>query len=136
MKNILFALFALVTVNNFAQQDKSISMWYQSPMMYNAGSVATGAEDLGFFTNFRMQWLPLTKMRTNVLNANFKIPDGFMGSNNFGLGLNVMQDVTAGGIDNLSYTTNMISIPINYTMALDNRNKLSIGVSPGYIQQR
>ena len=52
MKNILFALFALVTVSNFAQQDKSISMWYQSPMMYNAGSVATGAEDFGFFTNF------------------------------------------------------------------------------------
>ena len=135
MKNILITLLTFITLTSVAQQDKSISMWYQSPMMYNAGSVATGAEDFGFFTNFRMQWLPLTKMRTNVLNANFKIPDGFMGSNNFGLGLNVMQDVTAGGVNNLSYTTNMISIPINYTLALDNRNKLSLGVSPGFIQQ-
>ena len=131
MKKIIFALFIAVSGIAFSQQDKSISMWYQSPMMYNPGSVATGAEDFGFFTNCRLQWLPLTKMRTNILNANFKIPDGFMGSNNFGIGLNVMNDVTG----DLGFSTNTISIPINYTLALDNRNKLSVGVSPGFYQQ-
>ena len=52
MKNILITLLAFITVTSVAQQEKSISTWYQSPMMYNAGSVATGAEDFGFFTNF------------------------------------------------------------------------------------
>lgn len=104
-------------------------------MMYNPGTVATGAEDFGFFMNHRMQWLQLTKMRTEVLNANFKIPDGFMGSNNFGIGINAMQDVTAGGENNLNYTTMSFALPINYTLALDRSNKLSIGISPGFIQQ-
>ncbi|MEJ6589167.1 MAG: PorP/SprF family type IX secretion system membrane protein [Crocinitomicaceae bacterium] len=133
MKKIVFAFFALVIGNVFSQQDKSISMWYHSPMMYNAGSIATGQEDFGFFTNFRYQWLAVSDkpIRTNIINASFKIPDGFLGTNNFGIGLNVMNDQTG----TLGFTTNTISVPINYTLALDRRNKLSIGISPGFYQQ-
>ena len=108
-------------------------MWYHSPMMYNAGSIATGQEDFGFFTNFRSQWSTLSDkpLRTNILNASFKIPDGFLGTNNFGIGLSVMNDQTG----TLGFMTNTVSVPINYTLALDRRNKLSIGISPGFYQQ-
>ena len=90
MKKIAFVIILLGANQVFAQQDKSMSMWSQSPMMYNAGSVATGEEDYSFFTNFRYQWFTVGEkpMRTNILNASFKIPDGFLGSNNFGIGIN------------------------------------------------
>ena len=70
-------------------------------------------------------------MRTNILNASFKIPDGFLGSNNFGIGINAINDQTG----DIGLTTTAVSIPINYTMSLDRRNKLSVGVSPGFYQQ-
>ena len=101
-----------------------MSMWSQSPMMYNAGSVATGEEDYSFFTNFRYQWFTVGNkpMRTNILNASFKIPDGFLGSNNFGIGNTAANDQTG----DIGFMTTAVSVPINYTMALDRRNKLSV----------
>jgi len=133
MKNSVLILFILSSGLFLAQQDKSVSMWSQSPMMYNAGAVATGEEDISLFTNFRYQWLTVGNqpMRTNILNASFKIPDGFLGSNNFGIGINAVNDKTG----DVGLMTTAISIPINYTMTLDRRNKLSVGISPGYYQQ-
>lgn len=133
MKKIAFVIILLGANQVFAQQDKSMSMWSQSPMMYNAGSVATGEEDYSFFTNFRYQWFTVGEkpMRTNILNASFKIPDGFLGSNNFGIGINAINDQTG----DIGLTTTAVSIPINYTMSLDRRNKLSVGISPGFYQQ-
>ncbi len=133
MKNLILFIFILSASQFLAQQDKSVSMWSQSPMMYNAGAVATGEEDMSFFTNFRYQWFTIGNqpMRTNILNASFKIPDGFLGSNNFGIGINAVNDQTG----DVGLMTTAVSVPINYTMALDRRNKLSVGVSPGFYQQ-
>ena len=133
MKKIALVIILLGAHQAFGQQDKSMSMWSQSPMMYNAGSVATGEEDYSFFTNFRYQWFTVGNkpMRTNILNASFKIPDGFLGSNNFGIGINAVNDQTG----DIGFMTTAVSVPINYTMALDRRNKLSVGVAPGYYQQ-
>ena len=71
VKKIALIIILLGANQVFAQQDKSMSMWSQSPMMYNAGSVATGEEDYSFFTNFRYQWFTVGNkpMRTNILNA-------------------------------------------------------------------
>ncbi|NBR13893.1 MAG: type IX secretion system membrane protein PorP/SprF [Flavobacteriales bacterium] len=136
MKNIYFAtVLTLLSGNIFGQQDKSLSVWYQSPVLYNAGAVATGEEDFSFFTNFRSQWLTIPEpgigMRTNTLAAEFKIPDGFKGANNFGIGLNVLNDQTGSA----KLMTTNVSIPINYTLALDRKNKISIGISPGFYSQ-
>ena len=124
MKNLILFIFILSATQLFAQQDKSVSMWSQSPMMYNSGAVATGEEDMSFFTNFRYQWFTVGNqpMRTNILNASFKIPDGFLGSNNFGIGINAVNDQTG----DVGLMTTAVSVPINYTMALDRRNKLSV----------
>ena len=133
MKKIALVIILLGAHQVYGQQDKSMSMWSQSPMMYNAGSVATGEEDYSFFTNFRYQWFTVGNkpMRTNILNASFKIPDGFLGSNNFGIGINAVNDQTG----DIGFMTTAVSVPINYTMTLDRRNKLSVGVAPGFYQQ-
>ena len=136
MKNIYIAtVFSLLSVSVFTQQDRNISTWYQSPVLYNPAAVATGEEDFGFFTNFRSQWLTIPEpgigLRTNTLTAEFKIPDGFSGSNNFGIGLNALNDQTGSA----KLMTTNISIPINYTLSLDRNNKVSIGIAPGFYQQ-
>ena len=133
MKKIAIIILCIGFGKFYAQQDKSISMWSQSPMMYNAGAVATGEEDYSFFTNFRYQWFTVGNkaMRTNILNASFKIPDGFLGTNNFGIGINAVNDQTG----DIGFMTTAVSVPINYTIALDKRNKLSVVVSPGFYQQ-
>lgn len=136
MKNIYIAsLFSLLTASVFSQQDRNISTWYQSPVLYNPAAVATGDEDFGFFTNFRSQWLTIPEpgigLRTNTLTAEFKIPDGFSGNNNFGIGLNALNDQTGSA----KLMTTNISIPINYTLSLDRNNKVSIGIAPGFYQQ-
>ena len=136
MKNIYIAtVFSLLSASVFTQQDRNISTWYQSPVLYNPAAVATGEEDFGFFTNFRSQWLTIPEpgigLRTNTLTAEFKIPDGFSGSNNFGIGLNALNDQTGSA----KLMTTNISIPINYTLSLDRNNKVSIGIAPGFYQQ-
>lgn len=136
MKKVLaFIVCSSLSISAYCQHDKNLSIWYISPVLYNPGAISTGVEDYSFTTNFRSQWPTIPEpglgMRTNTLNAEFKIPDGLMGSNNFGVGLNVLNEQT--GVANLM-TTN-VSIPINYTLQLDKRNKLSLGVSPGYFQQ-
>lgn len=124
-----------LSMATFAQQDKNLSIWYQSPVLYNPGAVATGAEDFSFTTNFRSQWLTIPEigigMRTNTLNAEFKISDGLKGKNNFGIGLNALNEQTGTA----KLMTSNITIPINYTLQLDRRNKISIGLSPGFYQQ-
>ncbi|MFM7682135.1 MAG: PorP/SprF family type IX secretion system membrane protein [Bacteroidota bacterium] len=130
----LYSIFAISSLT-FGQQDKNLSIWYQTPVLYNPGAVSTGEEDYSFTTNFRSQWLTIPEpgigMRTNTLNAEFKIRDGLMGTNNFGIGLNVLNDQTGDA----KLMTTSVSVPINYTMQLDKRNKLSIGLSPGFYQQ-
>jgi type IX secretion system PorP/SprF family membrane protein len=106
-------------------------------MIYNPAAVATGQNDMSFFANHRSQWLTVPDagigMRTNFINGEFKVKEsGSLGNtNSFGMGFSVLSDQT--GTANL--TTFSFSIPINYTIGLDRRNKLSIGMSPGFIQQ-
>ena len=132
-KIILFSATALCFLQVNAQQDKNISAWYQSQVLYNPAAVATGAEDYSIFTNYRSQWLtvPEAGMRTNTLNAEFKIRDGAMSRNSFGVGISAMNDQTGDA----SFMTTSVSIPFNYTIALDRNNKFSVGLTPGFYQQ-
>lgn len=119
-----------------AQHDRLISNWSQSQMIYNPAAVAVSGADMSFFTNHRSQWLAIPEMgigmRSNYLNGEFRIKEeGLANSNNFGVGFSVLSDQT--GTANLS--TLSFSIPINYTIALDRQNSLSVGLSPGFIQQ-
>ena len=134
MKKVILTLFLLVSANALlAQQGYNSSQWNQAPSLFNAGSVATGNEDYSFFTNFRFQYFTIegAPMRTNTLSTEFKFSDGAYSKNNFGVGLNVINDQTG---DNKLMTT-AVTIPVNYTIQLDQRNKLSVGVAPGFYMQ-
>jgi type IX secretion system PorP/SprF family membrane protein len=134
MKKIITLLIVLMVVAPvIGQQGYNSSVWMQSPSLFNAGAVASGTEDYSFFTNCRLQYLTLTgaPMRTNTLATGFKISDGAFSDNNFGIGLNLVNDQSG---DNKLMTTS-INIPINYSIRMDEYNKLSVGVSPGlYLQ--
>ena len=133
----ILSITALLALSAHAQHDRLISNWSQSAMIYNPAAVATGQNDMSFFANHRSQWLTVPDigigMRTNFINGEFKVKEsGSLGNtNSFGMGFSVLSDQT--GTANL--TTFSFSIPINYTIGLDRRNKLSIGMSPGFIQQ-
>jgi type IX secretion system PorP/SprF family membrane protein len=134
MKKIIIVLILFITASPLmAQQGYNSSLWMQSPALFNPGAVASGSEDYSFFTNCRLQYLTVdgSMMRTNTLSTGFKISDGAYSKNNFGIGLNLVND-QAG--DNKLMTT-AITIPINYSIQMDDRNKLSVGIAPGiYLQ--
>lgn len=136
-RKLILSFSALIALSANAQHDRLISNWNQSAVIYNPAAVALGQNDMSFFVNHRSQWLTVPDMgvgmRTNYLNGEFKVKEsGSLGStNSFGMGFNVLSDQT--GSANL--TTLSVSIPINYTIGLDRHNRLSIGMSPGFIQQ-
>lgn len=134
MKKIITLITIIIlTVSASAQQAYNSSVWMQSPALFNPGAVASGAEDYSFFTNCRLQYLAMDgmMMRTNTLSMGFKISDGAYSKNNFGIGLNVINDQSG---DN-KLMTNAITIPINYSIQMNDYNKVSLGVAPGvYLQ--
>lgn len=134
--NVFLALALTATLSATAQHDRIISNWSQSQMIYNPGAVATGNSDMSFFSNHRSQWLTVPEaglgIRSNFINGEFKIKeDGLASGNNFGIGFSILSDQS--GAANLN--TLSVSLPLNYTLALDRQNKLSIGIAPGFIQQ-
>jgi hypothetical protein len=116
IKKIVFLAVLGITHIASSQYAYNSSLFYQTPALFNVASVATGTEDFSFCTAFKMQNLTMsgTPMRTNALIGEFKISDGPMSKNNFGLG----------------FTVNM---PISYTMQLNQFSKFSVGASPGMI---
>jgi type IX secretion system PorP/SprF family membrane protein len=112
-----------------AQQDRHYSMWSESQSLINAGSIGMMAEDIRLLVNYRTQWLtgsgqPFTS-GTFLIDTKFKTRNSF---NTFGLGLNITNDLTGDA----RVTTNTIALPLAYSIALDRKNYLSIGLTPGY----
>ncbi|MBM3452086.1 MAG: type IX secretion system membrane protein PorP/SprF [Bacteroidetes bacterium] len=134
MKTILVGLFVVIFSLKFsAQQENHSSNWYFSNALINPAATATDGSNYSFYSNFRMQYFTVggAPMRTNSVSAEMKIPDQAGGNNNFGVGLNFYNDQTGDA----RLLTNSISIPINYTIQVDFQNKLSVGLSPGFITQ-
>jgi type IX secretion system PorP/SprF family membrane protein len=130
-KNLInICVLTLIGSATYAQQDRHFSMWNESPSVLNPGATAVMDEDLRFFTNFRMQWLSLTgeAFRTNSFGIDAKL---FKKNNNhLGIGVNFTNDATG----DLKFTTNLISVPINYTLEADKNLFFSLGVAPGLFQ--
>jgi type IX secretion system PorP/SprF family membrane protein len=114
-----------------AQQDRHFSMWNEQPSAINAGATAVMDEDIRLVTNFRMQWLSLTgeAFRTNSFGVDAKLFKN--GNNHLGIGVNFINDATG----DMRLTSNIVSVPINYTLEADKNLLFSIGVAPGFFQQ-
>jgi len=131
IKKIVFLAVLGITHVASSQYAYNSSLFYQTPALFNVASVATGAEDFSFCTAFKMQNLTMsgTPMRTNALIGEFKISDGPMSKNNFGIGFTVKNEQT--GESKLMATE--VNVPISYTMQLNQFSKFSVGASPGMI---
>lgn len=131
--NILYTALTFITMGNaIAQQDRHLSLWNESTSFLNPGSVAAMDADLRFVSNFRMQWMGLegNAFRTNTFGLEAKL---FKQRNEscLGVGLNFTNDQTG----DMKVSSNLLSIPINYTIAADDNLFFSIGLAPGFYQQ-
>jgi len=115
-----------------AQQDKHYSMWNESQSSLNAGAVGMMDEDVRFLANYRMQWLTLSGQAftsgTFSLDSKIKINNSF---NTVGVGVNFTNDLTG----DTRITSNVISVPLAFNVALDKRNYVSMGFAPGFYMQ-
>jgi len=121
------------SVNTNAQQDKHLSMWTENASMINPATVGVMDEDLRFVSNFRLQWLALTgnPMRTNTFQFDAKLLKDKTTGSHLGIGFNFVNDQTG----DIRLTSNLISVPIAYNIALDKQSFFSIGISPGFYSQ-
>lgn len=133
-KYIISGILTLVwSINLSAQQDKHLTMWTENASMINPAAVGVMDEDIRFLTNFRMQWLSLNgdPMRTNTFSFDAKALKNKTTKSHLGIGLNFTNDQTG----DVRLTSNLISVPIAYTIGLDQNSFLSIGVAPGFYSQ-
>jgi type IX secretion system PorP/SprF family membrane protein len=136
MKGKIFSLIAISTVwsgISLAQQNRHFSMWNEAPSAINPGATAVMDEDIRLFTNFRMQWTSLEGLpfRTNSFGIDAKLMKQKNSQSHLGIGVNFTNDATG----DLKLTTNLISVPINYTIEADKNTLFSIGIAPGFYQQ-
>jgi len=117
----------------FSQQNRHFSMWNEAPSAINPGATAVMDEDIRLFTNFRMQWTSIEGLpfRTNSFGFDAKLMKQKNSQNHLGVGVNFTNDATG----DLKLTTNLISVPINYTIEADKNTLFSIGIAPGFYQQ-
>lgn len=121
------------SMNSIAQQDKHLSMWNENAAQINPAAAGAMGEDIRFLTNFRLQWLPMTGegFRTNTFSVDAKLFKNKSTGSHMGVGLNFVNDATG---DN-RMTSNIISVPIAYTIGLDKQSFLSLGIAPGFYSQ-
>lgn len=134
IKIIISSILTLsCAMNSFAQQDKHLSMWTENLSQINPAAAGVMDEDLRFLSNFRLQWLPLNgnALRTNTFSFDAKLMKNKSSGSHLGIGLNFTNDQTG----DVRLTSNIISVPISYNIAIDKLSSISLGISPGFYSQ-
>lgn len=126
---LLGVLLALSVITN-AQQDQHFSMFSASPVYLNPATAGFAPGDLQLFTNYRLQWMTASDnpYRTFAASADWRM---FEDINFLGAGLIFYNDVA--GVS--QYQTNVVSLPVNYTLQLDKDNRFSVGLQPAFYQR-
>jgi type IX secretion system PorP/SprF family membrane protein len=126
----LFALSIGLTVSVSAQQDKHFSMFAESPVFLNPAAAGFFPGGMQLFTNFRMQWIPVsaTPYRTISAGADWRMFDNgsFMGA-----GVNFYNDFSGDS----KYLINEVTMPINYAIEIARDNHLAVGLQPAWYQR-
>ncbi|MEX1001187.1 MAG: PorP/SprF family type IX secretion system membrane protein [Crocinitomicaceae bacterium] len=135
MKKIfyLFAICAITSVAS-AQQDKHFSMFFANPVQINPAIAGHGLGTVQLFTNFRTQWFTLTSQPFRSISASMdaKLFDRGLSNGFIGAGINFLNDVSGDA----KYSLNIISVPLNYSLELNDHSYLSLGLQPGVYAQR
>lgn len=118
-------------VGAYGQQDQHFSMFTESPVYMNPATAGFIEGDLQVFTNYRLQWSTVSDnpYRTIGASADWKMFD--QGAGYMGAGLVFYNDVA--GVS--QYQTNVIALPVNYTLPVDNKNSISFGLQPAFYQR-
>ncbi|MBL7899145.1 MAG: PorP/SprF family type IX secretion system membrane protein [Crocinitomicaceae bacterium] len=126
----ILSLAGWLTFNASAQQDKHYNMFAESPVYMNPAAAGFFPGSMQLFTNFRMQWLPVsdTPYRTISAATDWRLFDNgsFMG-----MGATFYNDY--GGTS--GYMTNEVTVPINYAIELNRDNHFAIGLQPAWYQR-
>lgn len=130
-KIFIIAISSILAAKVDAQQDKHFSMFAESPIYMNPASAGFFPGGLQMFTNYRMQWMPVSANPYQTISGSvdwrlFDNGGGFMG-----MGVNFYNDVTGDS----RYMTNEVTIPINYAIELSKDNHLAIGLQPAWYQR-
>jgi type IX secretion system PorP/SprF family membrane protein len=128
-----FVVVSLLHVYASGQQDFHFSQWMQNTVALNPSAAGFSESEYRFTTNFRMQWLAMNgaALRTNTFSFDCKPVFSKDYKSNVGVGLNFSNDQTG----DLRLTSNAISVPIAYNLALDENSHFSVGLSPGFISR-
>ena len=119
-----------LAISGFSQQDKHFSMFAESPVYLNPATAGFFPGNLQLFTNFRMQWLPISNnpYRTISGSADWRMFDngGFLGT-----GLSFYNSLSGDS----KYMINEVNFPINYAIMIAKDNHFSIGIQPAWYQR-
>jgi len=133
-KSILIIFIIAVSLTANSQQERHYSMFFANPVQLNPGAAGHSVGSMQIFTNYRTQWFTLTNQPYRSFSAGIdaKILDKVMGNGFVGVGLNFFNDASGDG----KYTMNIISLPLNYSIALSKNTYLAVGVQPGLYAQK
>jgi type IX secretion system PorP/SprF family membrane protein len=135
MKKVLFTfILGAVSLMSSAQQDRHFSMFFANPVLLNPGAAGHGNGSLQAFTSFRTQWFTAsnTAFRSIAAGIDGKMMERSLSNGFIGTGVNFVNDVSGDS----KYTLNVVSVPINYSIQLNETSYLSVGLQPGIYAQR
>ena len=135
MKKIISILSILaVAFFSTAQQDRHFSMFFANPVQLNAGAAGHSDGDMEVFTNYRTQWFTVSAnpFRSYSAGVDAKLFDDKLKNGFIGAGVNFLNDASGDA----KFSLNVIQVPINYTLDLDKKSQLSLGLQPGFYAQR
>jgi type IX secretion system PorP/SprF family membrane protein len=132
-KLILIAIISCISSQAYSQIDKQFSMFAQTKVQINPAAAGFFKAKYKFFTNYRQQWWAILNEPSTTYSASFdtRIYEDQRSGRFMGAGLVFANDITG----DLKYNQLNISVPINYSIRLDDYNTLSGGISPGYFQR-
>jgi type IX secretion system PorP/SprF family membrane protein len=137
MKKILpqFVFAAIIITGITANaQDVGFSQYYDQPFQRNPALSGIFTGDVRVTGSFRNQWQSVTvPYRTYGLSGELKLPANFIESDNFTIGLQLLQDVAGTS----QYKSLQVMPSINYSIPLsqENNSYLSLGFMGGIRQQ-
>lgn len=134
MKKFVISFVAVVvTTMSYSQQDKHYSMFFANPVQINPAAAGHSYGTLQAFTNFRTQWFTMTAnpFRSFSASIDSKLFDRGLSNGFIGAGLTFLNDVSGDG----KYTLNYVTIPINYSLELNDHSYLALGLQPGVYAQ-
>lgn len=110
------------------QQDRHSSFFFENPVFLNPGAAGFHSGHLQFYSSFRMQWMTASDKpwMTSSAALDWRMFD--QGNGFLGAGLQFYNDMAGTS----KFTTNWVSVPINYAIQFNEENHLSIGLQPAW----